>query len=91
MKTAINIKADKEVKKSAQKVAGELGLSLSAIINAYLKQFVRNKEVYFSSTPCMSTELEEFLGQVEQDIKGRRNLSPVFSSAKEMDRYLRSL
>ncbi len=91
MKTAINIKTDKEVKKSAQKVADELGLSLSAVINAYLKQFVRNKEVHFAVVPRMSTELEEILGRVERDIKDKRNLSPVFSSVKEMDRYLNSL
>jgi len=45
MKTLINIKADKEIKKDAQRIAADLGFSLSAVINAYLKQFVRNKEV----------------------------------------------
>ncbi len=91
MKTAINIKADKEVKKNAQKVADELGLSLSAVINAYLKQFVRNKEIHLTVAPRMSAELEELLGRVEQDVRNKRNLSPIFSSAKEMDRYLKSL
>jgi len=57
MKTVINIKTDKEVKKNAKKVAEDLGFSLSAVINAYLKQFVRNKEVYFGLVPQMSSEL----------------------------------
>lgn len=90
MKTVINIKADKEIKKSAQKVAEELGLSLSTVINAYLRQFVRNKEVYFTVAPRMSTELEEFLGHVEEDIRKNRNFSPAFSSGEEMDRWLSS-
>ncbi|MBI4118716.1 MAG: type II toxin-antitoxin system RelB/DinJ family antitoxin, partial [Parcubacteria group bacterium] len=51
MKTVINIKTDKDVKKNAQGVAEELGLSLSAVINAYLRQFVRNKEIHFTAAP----------------------------------------
>src|SRR3989344_6474301 len=45
MKTVITLKADKEVKESAQKVAAELGLTLSAVVNASLKQFVREKSL----------------------------------------------
>ena len=47
-KTLISIKVDKEVKEKAQEIARELGFSLSAIVNAYLKQFIRTREVYFS-------------------------------------------
>jgi addiction module RelB/DinJ family antitoxin len=88
--TVINVKTERDVKKNAQKVAEELGLSLSTIINAYLKQFVRNKEVHFTTAPRMSVGLEEFLGRAQEDIKKKRNLSPVFSSGEEMDRWLNS-
>ena len=47
MKTMINIRADKEVKENAQKIAGDLGLPLSGIINAFLKEFVRSKKYLF--------------------------------------------
>ena len=47
-KTLISIKVDKEVKEKAQEIARELGFTLSAIVNAYLKQFIRTREVYFS-------------------------------------------
>ena len=89
MKTSvINVKTDSDIKKNAQKVAEELGLSLSTVINAYLRQFVRNREIRLTVAPRMSAELEEFLGHVEEDIRKKRNLSPVFSSGKEMDRWL---
>ncbi|MBI4138010.1 MAG: type II toxin-antitoxin system RelB/DinJ family antitoxin [Candidatus Wildermuthbacteria bacterium] len=91
MKTVINIKADEAVKKDAQKIAETLGLSLSAVINAFLKQFVRNKEVHFAVAPRMSKKLERILKEVELDIQKKQNLSPVFSSAREMDKYLDSL
>ena len=91
MKTVINIKTDREVKKDAQKIAGDLGLSLSAVINAYLKQFVRNKEVYFGLTPHMSPELEKLLGKIEGDIEKKRNVSSSISSEQELKNYLSSL
>lgn len=91
MKTVINIKTDLEVKKTAQELAKELGLTLSAIVNAYLKQFIRTKEVYFSNVPRMSTALENLLGEVEKDIKGDRNLSSSISSEKELRKHLSSL
>ena len=91
MKTVINIKADKEVKENAQQLAKELGFPLSTVINAYLRQFIRNREVYVSAIPRMTPEIEELLGKVEEDIKRGRNLSPAFSNAREMDDYLDSL
>jgi antitoxin component of RelBE/YafQ-DinJ toxin-antitoxin module len=74
MKTVINIKADRDVKIGAQKLAKELGLSLSAVVNAYLKQFLRTKSVNFSVVPTMSPELEKLLGRVEYDIERGINL-----------------
>ncbi len=91
MKTLINLKTDKELKKNAQKVAENLGLSLSAVINAYLKQFVRNKEIHFSIAPQMSVGLEKLLGGAEFDIRRNRNLSKKISSKKELNDYFASL
>ncbi|MBL7141873.1 type II toxin-antitoxin system RelB/DinJ family antitoxin [Patescibacteria group bacterium] len=90
MRVVINIKTEKEVKARAQKLAKEIGLSLSAVINAYLKQFVRNKEVHFSITPKMSPELEKLLGKIEFDIQRNRNISGDFSSKKEFKKHLTS-
>src|SRR3989339_1771816 len=70
MKTVINIKTDKDIKELAQKTAGDLGLSLSALINAYLRQFVRTKEAYFTLSPRMSPALENLLGKMKLIFKG---------------------
>lgn len=91
MKTVINIKADRQIKIKAKKLAEDLGLSLSAIINAYLRQFVRNKSVYFSAAPSMSKELEDVLGKIDKDVKQKKNLSLAISDAKSLKRYLSSL
>jgi len=91
MKTVINIKTDKEVKREAQKLASDLGFSLSAVVNAYLKQFVRNKEVYFGNIPHMSSGLEKLLGGIEKDIKEKRNISSGLSTKKEIKEHLSAL
>lgn len=88
MKTLLNIRADKEVKEKAQKVAGDLGLPLSTIINAYLKQFIREEEIYFSAAPKMTPQLEMIIEQARADLAKGKNISPLFSSAKAMDEYL---
>ncbi|MDO8460923.1 MAG: type II toxin-antitoxin system RelB/DinJ family antitoxin [bacterium] len=90
MQTVIHIKADQEIKENAAKVAKELGLSLSDIINASLRNFIRTREITFSDTPQMTPELEKLLERVEKDIKNNKNLAGPFSSAEEMDKYLNS-
>ena len=89
--TVIHIKADIEVKKNAQKAAKDLGLTLSDVINASLRNFIRTREVVFSDVPKMTPELEKLLEGVEKDIKEGKNLSPAFDNAKDMDKYLDSL
>lgn len=91
MKTVIHIKTDREVKENAQKLALGLGLNLSDVINASLRNFIRTREVYFSDIPRMTPELEKLLDTVEDDIKNKRNLSPSFKTAKKAIEYLDSL
>ena len=89
--TMINIKTNKDVKKQAQKLAEELGFSLSALMTASLKQFVRTREVQFSVLPRMTPYLEGVIKEVEKDIKSKKNLSPAFTNAREASAYLRKL
>lgn len=90
-KTIINVKTDQKVKEEAQRVAAELGLSLSSVVNAYLRQMIRNKEVHVSIVPQMTRELTDELRHVEYDLARGRNISKAITSGKELDRYLDSL
>lgn len=91
MTTVIHVKADKQVKENAQKAAKDLGLTLSDVINAALRNFIRTRTVVFSDAPQMTPELEKRLDEVEEDIKHNRNLSPKFKTAKEAIEYLNKL
>lgn len=90
-KITINIKADKGVKQKAQKVAKNLGMPLSTIINAYLNQFIRTKEVHFSMEGMLKPAVKKRLDRLQKEAMAGKNLSPAFSSADEAIRYLRSL
>ncbi len=90
MKTSSNVKTGKETKEKAKKLAAKLGLSLDAVMEALLKQFVRTQELHLSLTPRMTPELEALIGRAERDWKAGKNISPAFSSGREMDRWLNS-
>lgn len=87
----INIKADSKVKEEAQRIAEDLGLTLSAVVNASLKQFVRTKEVYFSLSPRLKPEIETLIAEAKKDHKEGKNISPTFASAKSANIFLDTL
>lgn len=93
MKTAAYIKLDTDVKFAAQKRAAQLGFSLSTLINAQLKQFIRAKEIVFQVFPDeqMSPELEKELARLDKDIKKNKNVSHRLTSQKKLVAHLRSL
>ena len=68
-KAIINIKTNKEVKANVQRLAKELGISMSDIINASLRNFIRTREVRISSVPRMTPELERIIGKAREDFK----------------------
>ena len=90
MKTVINIKTDKKVKDEAKKIVEEMGLSLSAVINAQLKQLVREQEMRFSLAPKMTSYLEEIAREAREDYREKINISPAFQSATDAAKYLRA-
>ena len=90
MKTQLIVKTDKEVKIQAQKTAKELGLPLSTLINAYLKQFIATKEAEFRVIPKMTPRLERLIERVRKDVREGKNISPTFDNAEDAIRYLNS-
>lgn len=83
----INIKTEVETKKQAQYLASELGISLSALINAYLKELVRTKKVKFSLDEVPSEYLKRLMRKAEQNLK-QGKASPVFRTGEEAVKWL---
>lgn len=83
----INIRTDVKIKTKAQKVVERLGLSLSAVINAYLRQLIRTKSVSFSLDGEPTDYLLKSLRESKKDIK-KGFVSPAFDDVKDADEWL---
>ena len=93
MNTAvINIKVDPETKSKAQKIAEELGFSLSSVINGYLKQLVRTKKLSFKiheEDLELSDYAKEMIRQSEENYKNGDYVS--FDNPEDALRFLDTL
>lgn len=88
MQTAvINIKVEPKIKKQAQKVAAEMGLSLSRLIDGFLHQVIKTKTVTFSASEEPSDWMIKNLEESRKDIEAGR-VSPSFSTADEAIAWL---
>jgi addiction module RelB/DinJ family antitoxin len=90
--TSLHIKIEPDIKREAQKAAADLGLSLSAVTKALLKQFARTKRLSVSSVDMPeipNARTKRLLKQAEEDMKAGRGIS--FASAKEARAYIDSL
>jgi addiction module RelB/DinJ family antitoxin len=87
VKTQVNLKIDKDVKKNAQKMAEELGLSLSSVVNATLKQFARTGELELSLAPKITSQLEEIVLEARKDYSEGKTSGP-FDNAEDLIKHL---
>lgn len=80
------------VKKQAQKKASELGLSLSSVVNATLKQFARTGVLELSTstkTEKITPHLEKLLRQARKEFDEGKTSGP-FATVKELMDHLNS-
>ena len=84
---SLHIRIEPVIKQQAQKTADELGLSLSSVVKALLKQFIRTKRLSVGITEEIPNGyLRQSLKQSDEDIKAGRTLS--FKSGKDALDYL---
>jgi DNA-damage-inducible protein J/RHH-type rel operon transcriptional repressor/antitoxin RelB len=87
MYTVISVKVDKEVKASAQEVAKSAGLSLSTLVNAYLRQIAATRRIELYAPEPMTPKLEALIAEVESELASGQ-VSKKFDNA---DDFLRDL
>ncbi len=87
MKTQVNLKIDMDVKTKAQKRASDLGLSLSSVVNATLKQFAKTGELHLSARHKATPYLERVALEARQD-RTEGNTSGPFDTADELMSHL---
>ena len=67
----ISLRVDDDVKHNAEKTLNDIGLSMSAAINIFLKTVAREKRIPFelSAAPFYSASTIRYLENVMRDIK----------------------
>ena len=84
---SILIKTDKKLKEEAQKTAEEMGISLTSVINRYLKHFVQAKSITFSIDDEIPNQyMRDSLKQSEEEYKADKAIS--FDTQKELNEEL---
>lgn len=88
--TVLNVKIDKELKKQAQEVASALGLPVSTLVSASLKDIVRRRSITISDEPELRPEVVEEILKISADAKKGINVSPTFDSVDESIVWLKA-
>ena len=83
MDTVINFKTESKVKNSAQKIAKEMGVSLSGVLNIYLREFIRSKTLYINLD-----DSEKLLNKLKESEKSGE--SPMFSDGETAVKWVRN-
>lgn len=88
MNTAvINIKTEPETKAEAQRVAKELGVSVSSLINSFLKELIRTKQITLRADEKLNKQTLKAIKKAREERK-KSLASPVFDNAEDAISWL---
>lgn len=90
MKTVLNIKTDKEIKERAKNLAMHLGIPLSTVVNAYLKEFVNSGSFSVIREPSLKSTVRNTIKKQIKDARIGKNISQAFTSHKDAMKWLNS-
>lgn len=82
MNITTSIKLDEDVKRQAQAVAKSAGLTLSALVNSYLRQVAATRRIELYAPEEMTPKLEGLIAEVEASITKGETVGP-FDTAED--------
>ena len=86
--TVLNIKIDKALKQELQSVAKDLGLPVSTLITASVRDVVRSRSITITADLRLRPEVEKELLQLSKDAKAGKNVSPTFDNLDDSFEWL---
>ena len=87
MNTTLHINIDTKIKREDADLAEELGLDLSLIVRASLKNFIQTGVFHVEKSYRMTPYLEDLIEQINQE----NEWSGPFSTASEVEQHLGKL
>ena len=86
----LSIKLDKSLKQKAQDLAHTLGVSLNAVVNGYIKEFISERKVTFADHPMPNARTMKILKKLSDDARKGKNMAGPFNSMEDMIKSLNS-
>lgn len=90
-KTILNVKVNKALKQDAQALADEIGVPLSTIVVANLKEFVRSRSLTISALPRLKPSIEREVGEAIIDYRQGKNISSKLTGSDAVTKHLKNL
>ena len=91
MKTVLNLKIDRDTKQQAASLAEKMGLSLSAVVASFLRNYIQTQELHVTAAPRMTPYLEGVLAVARRDWLLKQNISGPFASDSQIEKHLKGL
>ena|SRR3989344_1176750 len=88
MYTTLTIKTDKKTKREAKRIADELGIPLTTVVNSMLRKFAHDKEVTLSVYPTLKPERAAELDRISDEMDRGIGVSGPFSSTEELFEHM---
>ena len=89
MNTTLHVTIDRDTKQKAQRLAKELGLDISTVVRASLKQFVQTESFTVKKTRRMTPYLEQLIREAKQEASDEAAEFGPFKDSDESVRFLR--
>lgn len=86
--TVLNVKIDKELKKQAQETAKSMGLPVSIVVSASLREFVQTRSITIRDEGELKPEVIEEILKISADAKKGINVSPTFDNLEDSFAWL---
>ncbi|MBI4100107.1 type II toxin-antitoxin system RelB/DinJ family antitoxin [Candidatus Microgenomates bacterium] len=83
----VTTKIDPQTKRQAMQTADDLGLPLSVVIKAFLKEFINTRSITFCASQEPSDYLKAVIKKAEENYR-KGTISPAFSKARDAIKYL---
>lgn len=83
----VTTKIDHQTKRLAMKTADDLGLPLSVVIKAFLKEFINTRSITFSASQEPSDYLKAVIKKAEESYR-KGKITLAFSNSTDAIKYL---
>lgn len=91
MTTTLHTKIDRQVKNKAAKFAKANGMTLTTFVNLSIRQVLNHGQLIIEEPLVPNAKTAKELKRILKDADQGKNMSPVFTTAAEMNEYLDKL